>query len=219
MPRTLTMLRKLGWSMMTVTSLLVAAYALVLLFVPDLRPPLLREHMATHALALYLHLGGAAIAMAAGPFQMNRRLRTRFTRVHRLTGRFYVAGVLIGGLGSLPLALASQGGVIAHAGFLALGVLWIGTTAEGFRRILRRDIEGHRRSMVRSWALTFAAVTLRFYLPGSILLDLPYQAAYAVIAWLCWVPNALVAELYLLRRRTPVRTPAASPNLLRAVTT
>jgi len=58
--------------------------------------------------------------------------------------------------------------------------------------------------MIRSFALTLAAVTLRIYLPIGIMLthgdlNTPYRA----IAWLCWVPNILVAELYLRSRRSP----------------
>lgn len=194
------MLRRIGWIVMTITSLFVAAYALALLFAPGVRPPLLRNRLASGALPIYLHLGAAAIAIAVGPFQLSTRLRTRFRRLHRLSGRFYVGGVFVGGLASLALAMESQGGSVAHAGFLALGVLWIATTAEAFRRILAKDIRGHRRWMIRSWALTFAAVTLRVYLPASIIAGLPYQASYAVIAWLCWVPNVIAAEWYLAGR-------------------
>src|SRR5687768_12313762 len=186
------MLRRIGWTVMTITSLFVAAYALALLVAPGVRPPLLRERLSSEALAVYLHLGAAAIAMTVGPFQLHNRLRTRFTRLHRFSGRLYVAGVFVGSLASIALAMESQGGDLAHAGFLALGILWLGTTAEALRRILAGDISGHRRWMVRSWALTFAAVTLRFYLPVTMVMGLPYQASYAVIAWLCWVPNVFV---------------------------
>jgi hypothetical protein len=51
--------------------------------------------------------------------------------------------------------------------------------------------------MVRNFALTFAAVTLRLWLPASIAVSIPGELAYQVIAWLCWVPNLLVAELLL----------------------
>ena len=47
---------------------------------------------------------------------------------------------------------------------------------------------------MRNFALTFAAVTLRVYLPTSMALGVPFESAYPLIAWLCWVPNLLVAE-------------------------
>jgi hypothetical protein len=53
--------------------------------------------------------------------------------------------------------------------------------------------------MVRNFVPAFAAVTLR--LPGSMAAGVPFGLAYPVIAWLCWVPNLIVAEWVL--RRTP----------------
>lgn len=55
--------------------------------------------------------------------------------------------------------------------------------------------------MIRSYALTLAAVTLRIYLPLSQLAGVPFGDAYQVISWLCWVPNLVVAEWVVLRRR------------------
>ncbi|MEQ9003518.1 MAG: DUF2306 domain-containing protein, partial [Pseudomonadales bacterium] len=62
------------------------------------------------------------------------------------------------------------------------------------------DIDGHRRWMVRNFALTFAAVTLRLelgLLTGA--LGWSFDHAYLTVAWLCWVPNLVVAEWWLLR--------------------
>jgi hypothetical protein len=53
--------------------------------------------------------------------------------------------------------------------------------------------------MVRNFALTFAAVTLRFYLPGSVAAGIAFELAYPVIAWLCWLPNIVIAELLFNR--------------------
>ncbi|MFV3517468.1 DUF2306 domain-containing protein, partial [Mycobacterium tuberculosis] len=58
-------------------------------------------------------------------------------------------------------------------------------------------IASHRRWMVRSFALTLAAVTLRIYLPLSDVLGIGFAASYPVVAWLCWVPNMAVVEWYL----------------------
>jgi hypothetical protein len=52
--------------------------------------------------------------------------------------------------------------------------------------------------MIRSFALTLAAVTLRIYLPLGIMLNHgDFYTPYRAIAWLCWVPNLLLAELWL----------------------
>jgi predicted membrane protein DUF2306 len=49
--------------------------------------------------------------------------------------------------------------------------------------------------MTRSFALAFAAVMLRIYLPGSLAAGVDYYDAYPVIAWVCWVPNLIVAQV------------------------
>jgi hypothetical protein len=53
--------------------------------------------------------------------------------------------------------------------------------------------------MTRNYALAFAAVTLRLYVPLSIAAGGEFEQVYAPIAWLCWVPNLLAAE-FLVRR-------------------
>ena len=64
--------------------------------------------------------------------------------------------------------------------------------------------------MVRNFALTFAAVTLRLWLPASIVAGFPFELAYPVIAWLCWLPNLVAAELLFNRTRVPSIEQAAS---------
>jgi hypothetical protein len=51
--------------------------------------------------------------------------------------------------------------------------------------------------MIRSCALTAAAITLRIYLPLIFAFHWPFSIAYPAIARLCWIPNALAAEVYL----------------------
>jgi hypothetical protein len=57
--------------------------------------------------------------------------------------------------------------------------------------------------------LTLAAVALRIYLPLSVVMGWSFDAAYPAIAWLCWVPNLVLAELYLRRDHRTVATAAA----------
>ena len=64
--------------------------------------------------------------------------------------------------------------------------------------------------MIRSWSLTFAAVTLRIYIPVSVVLGIRFELAYPAIAWLAWVPNLLVAELYL---RATAPGPRVAPTV------
>ncbi len=91
------------------------------------------------------------------------------------------------------------GGVTARLGFAALALAWLYTGTRAYLAIRSRDVAAHRRWMVRNFALTFAAVTLRVYLPASALAGIDFELAYSAIAWLCWMPNLVFAELWFNR--------------------
>jgi uncharacterized membrane protein len=203
-------MRRLGWGLMAALALITAAYAIALLFVSAMRPPFLQERFATVPLLACLHLAGSGIALAVGPFQLNTRLRNRFLRVHRWMGRTYVICVLLGGSAALGLATMSLAGVPTHVGFGLLAVLSLFATGNAYRHIRAGDQVSHRRWMIRSYALTFAAVTLRIYLPLSQAAGIPFDSAYQTISWLCWVPNLIVAEWIILRQ--PAAAAARRPN-------
>src|ERR1043166_3009348 len=170
---------------MALLAFVIAAYALTILCMPSLRPPFLQQRFLNMPLAAGFHLAASAVALAIGPLQHNSRIRGGFLNLHRWLGRAYVIAVILGGSAALALATVSQGGLPAHMGFGALAVLWLCATAVAYRQVRRGDQVSHRRWMIRSYALTFAAVTLRIYLPVSVAVGLPFEPAYQTIAWLC----------------------------------
>ena len=194
------MLGKIGWGVMTVFAIIIAAYAIAALTVAGVRPPFLQQRFLTMPLVAALHLGASAVALAVGPLQHNSRIRGGFLNLHRWMGRTYIVAVLAGSIAAFVLATLSHGGLVTHVGFGLLAVLWLGSTATAYRFIRAGNQMAHRRWMTRSYALTFAAVTLRIYLPLSFAVGLPFEPAYQTISWLCWVPNLVVAEWLILPR-------------------
>jgi hypothetical protein len=78
--------------------------------------------------------------------------------------------------------------------------LWFVFTAIALKKILEKNITEHRKWMIRSYALTFAAVTLRLYVFAfNKHVDLYSEEAYALIAWASWTINLLFAEIYLAK--------------------
>lgn len=208
---------RIGWWLMTALALIIAAYAMGVVFVPSMRPPFLQQRILVMPLAAFAHLFASGIALAAGAFQHNAQLRSRHLDLHRWLGRTYVVAVLCGSVAAIALATTSQAGLATHVGFGLLAVLWLFATGMAYRYIRARDQALHRRWMIRSYALTFAAVTLRIYLPLSMAAGLPFDSAYQTISWLCWVPNLIVAEWVILRQRLPALMPQLSAAVVLAV--
>ncbi len=57
--------------------------------------------------------------------------------------------------------------------------------------------------MLRSYALIFAGVMLRLELPLLTLAFGAFPPAYRAVAWLCWVPNLLIALWFTRRPADP----------------
>lgn len=176
----------------------VAAYAVfayTLLPLGSLVHPDMKAVFLSHKTGIYAHIFASAVALLLGPFQFLPGLRRRFVRLHRWMGRVYLGiGVLIGGVAGLYMATLAFGGIVAKLGFSLLALLWLFTGLRAFLSIRRGGVVEHRAWMVRNFSLTLAAVTLRILLPTSQIAGIPFELAYPAIAWLCWVPNLLVAE-------------------------
>jgi uncharacterized membrane protein len=159
----------------------------------------------------YLHIGFGALALLIGGFQFIEKLRDKFTNFHRTVGKVYVFSVFVSAMSGFAVAIFAEGGFLGKSGFAALAMLWFYSNYRAYEAIRRVDITGHRAWMIRNYALTFAAVTLRLWLPLFLAgFGMDFNVAYPIIAWLCWVPNTLIAELLVRRLRGSVRIQPAT---------
>jgi uncharacterized membrane protein len=162
--------------------------------------PEMKAVYAIERWGIMLHVLGAACALLTGPAQFSARLRARRPAVHRALGRVYLfAGVLVGGGAGLYMSFHAFGGAVSTSGFATLSVLWLTTGALALRAALGRRFTDHRAWMIRNFALTFAAVTLRAQLGAGMASGLTFESFYPLLAWTSWVPNLIVAE-WLVRR-------------------
>jgi uncharacterized membrane protein len=183
--------------------LIVALYALTY-FIPN-RPSPFLEHKPLEniiwRIAFWTHVGLGALALALGPFQLSVKRRQRNLSLHRQLGKLYVVSILLASLGAFYASFFADTGWIASVGFGTLAVAWFYTTLRAYQTIRQKKVNEHRAWMYRSYAVTFAAVTLRIILPVELaILHLPFSVAYPIVAWLCWVPNLLVVEWWLSRQ-------------------
>jgi len=164
--------------------------------------PEMQRNFQAHAAGIYTHVFAAVFALALGPLQFSQRLRRTLPQLHRWLGRLYLGvGVLVGGLAGLYMAVLAWGGPVAKLGFASLALAWLYTGWRAYRAIRAGRVAQHRAWMVRNFSLTLAAVSLRIYLPLSMVAGIDFGTAYPVIAWMCWIPNLLLAEAVWNRGR------------------
>ncbi|MBL4874702.1 MAG: DUF2306 domain-containing protein [Rhodobacteraceae bacterium] len=157
-------------------------------------------HILNRKTVFIAHIIAASLALTFGAINLWERRSKKFRTLHRWTGRAYGVSVLVGGVSGFVMATGAEGGIIAGFGFGILAVLWLVTTVQAIRLAMAGNFKAHRRWMMRSFALTFAAVTLRIYLPGFIIFgEMTYMQASVWVAWLCWVPNLAFAEWWVRR--------------------
>ncbi len=190
--------RLLWWVFMPICALVAVVSARYLTGAGPIPPVIATNEFARPFLVI--HVAGSVFALATACFQFLPRLRPPASRLHRLTGRVYVMGCLVGGIAGVPLALGASTGMISSFGFGILALAWIFVTVQGWRCAVECRFSAHRAWMIRSFALTFAAVTLRLYLILLEFLPVDFEEGYRAISFLCWVPNWIVAEVLLYRR-------------------
>ena len=144
-------------------------------------------------IGFYLHIILGGIALLIGWTQFSLKLRTKRLTLHRQIGKVYVIMALISSLTSIYIAFYATGGIIASLGFMSLGIIWFYTTWKAYTEIKKGRVEPHQKMMIYSYAACFSAVTLRIYLPLLVIFFHDFNKAYVIVAWLCWVPNILVA--------------------------
>ena len=182
---------------MLVTSVAIAVYATRYCILPTTDP-----HFARYLLPLRFHVAGGIGALLAGPWQFSEKLRTRRLNLHRWLGRFYLIEVALGSIFGLIMSVVSEEGLPTHFGFGMLAVLWFFTGWKAYREIRRGEVHAHREWMIRNFALTLAAVTLRNWLPLMLFaLHWSFHVSYIIVSWFCWIPNLLVAEWIIDRRK------------------
>ncbi len=153
--------------------------------------------------AIWLHFTFGPVALVAGALNFRHSIRRARPALHRRLGETYVFSALATGLVGGYLAIYAYGGVPNRFGFGGLALATLVTTVTAYRFAVARDLKSHRRWMIRSYAMILAAVTLRIELPLLANYFQSFDAGYRIVAWSCWVPNLLVAEIFVRRTKHP----------------
>lgn len=194
---------RIGLYLIAVLSILIGVYPLLYLVMPEdqgllsTKPSALLDN-ALWTSAFKVHIGFGGIALLSGWPQFFKNWRNRYLNWHRRIGLVYLFAVVFSGSAALYLAFNATGGMLTGLGFGIMSVLWLVFTILAFLHVKGGSIVKHQKFMILSFSLCFGAVTLRILLPLLSQLTGDFITAYRVVAWMCWVPNLLVAYLFLI---------------------
>jgi hypothetical protein len=181
------------------------------------------QHYQALGVFLLAHGLAGASALILAPMQFSERLRTRFAKLHRVTGRIYVtAALILAPVGAYVQYLDETLGVFPRSftiETLIQASLLVITTAIGFIFALKRMIPQHRQWMTRSYAAALTFFEIRLIL-GVMGWDQDPVMVETVV-WSCTASAILIGDLanqvYELqsmrprRTRAPIAQPIAAP--------
>ena len=200
----------IGWGAVAVLAVSMSVVALRFLsFNPEVLTEELRPNLLNHPLLFYAHVIVAPFALLVGAWQFLPV--TRRSSYHRWAGRLYVMCVALASIAGFIIAITTETGMFAGAGFMILAVLWFSATAKAYFLARAGNFAAHRVWMIRSYALTCAAITLRIIVPVGIALGAGFTKSYVFAAWGCWIVNVMIAEWIVrrvkFRETVPLRAP------------
>jgi Predicted membrane protein (DUF2306) len=197
----------------------------------DNLPGLYSKHSLFALVTMSAHLATGSIILLLGPVQLIGTIRSRWPRFHRWCGRLYVLTAFLAGIGGLGFIVSrgTIGGAPMNAGFGLYGLLMILAATETYRHARRRQFEIHRAWAIRLFALAIGSWLYRmdygFWLIAAH--GLGHRPDFRgpfdiVMAFFFYVPNLLLAELFIRARRMPPRSgfrfPAAAVLSLATIT-
>jgi hypothetical protein len=96
------------------------------------------------------------------------------------------------------MAIYANGGIGAQLSFSLQAFLWFIFTALAFYYAKEKKWTKHHAFMLRSYALTLSAITLRLLKWGiANFLEWPPMDTYRLVSWLGWLVNIAVIEIYI----------------------
>lgn len=160
-------------------------------------------HLDHYRIAFYTHIFSSLFVLFSGAFLFSSFILKKWPRLHRCFGKTYVALLLLLSAPSgFIMAFYANGGWIVKISFFLLTPLWWWFTWKGYRTARKKQFAVHREWMLRSYALTLSAVSLRAYqMIFSYYLSIDPELQYIIISWGSWLINLGIAEYLIFRKK------------------
>jgi hypothetical protein len=156
-------------------------------------------HKVPFQWAFYTHISSSLVVLLLGPWQFFPGILRRFPRFHRVSGYLYVGLILgVAAPSGWILGWYANGGLPAKVGFVLQSTVWWVVTFLALLEIKQQRYLRHTQMMIRSFAVTLAAMSLRtesyamYYFLGTKPIE-----TYVTVTWFSWVGNLLIAEVLI----------------------
>ena len=133
-----------------------------------------------------------------------RSIRQKHRRLHRIAGRIYIIGGLIGALSGGVIGVLTPFGGLDGAGFNeSVATLFFAsfiafTLIKAYLAVRQRDFSAHREWMIRSWALMLAIATERtFLIILNTTTDVDLSILFGTTFWMAGFVNIGAAEFWI----------------------
>lgn len=153
--------------------------------------------------SFFVHVYTSMLVLLAGFTQFSNKLRKKLPKIHKYLGWLYAFVVLaLSAPSGLVLGIYANGGISTQIAFCMLAILWFYFTLRAVQAIGQQNYAAHQKFMWRSFALALSAITLRLwkYVLVWALQPRPMDI-YRWVAWLGWVLNLVIIELYIIYRK------------------
>jgi uncharacterized membrane protein len=159
-------------------------------------------HNSLWRIAFFTHVLTSIFLLLAGFTQFYSPLKKNMSSLHKGIGKIYVIIILfLSGPSGLVMAYYANGGLPSQLAFITLSILWLYFTTKAWIEIRKGNFITHGEYMIRSYALTLSAVTLRAWKFIIVFIFHPHPMdGYMIVAWLGWIPNLILAE-WLIRKK------------------
>jgi hypothetical protein len=147
----------------------------------------------------YVHLAFGIVAVVTGFALFFDKLIRFSSKRHKQFGKLYIISILLlTGPTGLYLSFFAEGGVPASIGFLLMSAIWMFITYTAFNKILKGDIQGHYKWMIRSYCFTLSGITLRIMTPICIYgFEMDSETTFVLTAYVPWMFNILLGEVII----------------------
>lgn len=156
-------------------------------------------HLTHYRAAFYAHIFSSIFVLASGAFLFSKYILQKAPKLHRYAGRIYVSALLLVSAPSgFVMAFYANGGWAAKWSFILMAPLWWYFTWKGLDTARKRQFAEHKKWMLRSYALTLSAVSLRVYqmLLGQFF-HLDPITQYVLVSWTAWLGNWAAIEAWI----------------------